>query len=147
MRVWPIVALVLALASCKNNTTTVFPTCTDNLKNADETDVDCGGGLCTTCNTGKGCHVDTDCRSKLCKDGACLAATCDDKTRNGSETDVDCGGPSCHACDLNALCAGINDCVSRVCVGGRCAAPSCGDGFQNGDETSVDCGGSCPPCD
>src|SRR4051794_9615794 len=122
MRVWSLVALVLwALAACNNgNKVVVFPNCNDNIKNGDETDVDCGGGLCTTCNSGKACRLATDCRSKLCLDGACLAAACDDKTRNGSETDVDCGGPSCPPCTVNALCAGTNDCVSHVCVGGRC---------------------------
>ncbi|MDB4969509.1 MAG: hypothetical protein JWN44_5198 [Myxococcales bacterium] len=146
MRVWPLLALLLSMSSCSHKTTT-FPTCSDKLTNGDESDVDCGGGLCPLCNTGKACRLETDCRSKLCVGGACAPATCDDKTLNGSESDVDCGGPSCPACGVDALCAGYNDCVSQVCAGGRCAAPSCNDGFKNGDETNVDCGGACPPCD
>src|SRR6266850_7288004 len=140
MRVW-LVALLLALASCNSKKPVVFPTCGDNIKNADETDVDCGGGLCPLCNTGKSCRLATDCRSKICSSGICAAATCTDQVRNGSETDLDCGGPSCPPCGDNAACAGYNDCISRVCVGGRCAPPTCGDGFKNGDETNVDCGG------
>ena len=141
------VALLLALASCNNNKPVVFATCGDNVKNGDETDVDCGGGLCTTCNSGKACRLATDCRSKICSSGICAAATCSDQLHNGSETDIDCGGPSCPPCGDNAACAGYNDCRSHVCVGSRCAPATCSDGFHNGDETGIDCGGSCPPCD
>ncbi len=137
---------VVLVAGCKHAATT-YPTCGDNMVDGDETDVDCGGPLCTPCNTGKHCLVDKDCRSKICSAGTCAAASCSDGVLNGSESDVDCGGPDCAPCDAGKLCAGANDCRSRVCTGLRCQAPSCSDGFQNGDETGVDCGGSCPPCD
>lgn len=125
----------------------LFPTCGDNIKNGAETDVDCGGGLCTTCNVGKRCVVDKDCRDRICSAGTCVAASCSDGIKNGSESDVDCGGPDCGPCGDGAICAGGNDCRSKVCTGGTCQSPSCSDGFLNGDETGIDCGGSCPPCD
>jgi hypothetical protein len=125
----------------------VFPTCGDNVKNGAETDVDCGGGLCTPCNAGKSCAVDKDCRDKICGAGSCVAASCSDGIKNGSESDVDCGGPDCMPCGDGRICAGGNDCQSRVCNGAACQAPSCSDGFQNGDEVGIDCGGACAPCD
>src|SRR5206468_6563287 len=60
-----VLAALLALG-CGHKTTPVFPTCGDNKTNADETDVDCGGPLCSPCNTGKACLIDKDCRSMIC---------------------------------------------------------------------------------
>lgn len=43
------------------------PSCYDNLKNAKETDVDCGGGTpCPQCAQGKGCMASTDCLTECC---------------------------------------------------------------------------------
>ena len=39
--------------------------CSDNQKNGDETDVDCGGS-CVPCAEGKGCTVGKDCASMSC---------------------------------------------------------------------------------
>ena len=147
MRIALTVAALLAFASCGKKAP-VFPTCGDNITNGEETDVDCGGRICTPCNSGKKCKVDTDCRNKLCNsDGICAAPSCSDGILNGSEVDTDCGGGDCPPCADAHLCAGDNDCQSKVCNGGYCQAPSCSDGFKNGDETAIDCGGSCPPCD
>ncbi len=52
--------------------------CTDGIKNGQETGVDCGGPTCPPC-----------------------AATCTDGIQNGQETGVDCGGPSCPPCPTN----------------------------------------------
>jgi len=147
-----VVAALAALAVGCNKKHPVFPTCGDNVSNGDETDVDCGGLLCTPCNAGKRCLVDKDCRSLVCTAGVCAAASCSDGILNGSESDIDCGGPDCRPdagmlCADGRYCAGDNDCISNVCNGGTCQMPSCGDGIQNGDEVGIDCGGSCPPCD
>jgi hypothetical protein len=145
MRLLLLVAVLAA--GCKHSGTTTFPTCGDNIVNQDETDVDCGGQLCTPCNTGKRCKVAKDCRSTVCTAGVCGAPTCADGLKNGSESDVDCGGPDCPPCGDGSLCSGFNDCRSKVCTGLRCQPATCQDGFQNGDELGIDCGGSCPPCD
>ena len=51
--------------------------CTDTLKNGDETDVDCGGKVCSPCALGKKCTASTDCKDGLCVSGACAhARTC-----------------------------------------------------------------------
>ena len=73
-------------------------TCTDGIRNQDETGVDCGGvcNACPTCSDGiqNGEEVGVDCG------GACDACpTCDDGIQNGDETGIDCGG----ACDPCAV--------------------------------------------
>ena len=148
MRILLAAALAAAVFGGCHRAPTVFPTCGDDTVNGEETDTDCGGRICPTCNSGKHCSIDKDCRSMLCNsDRVCSAPSCSDGVLNGSESDRDCGGPDCPPCGDARICAGDNDCVSRVCNGGTCQPPSCGDGFRNGDETGIDCGGSCPPCD
>jgi len=147
MRIVMVALVAVALAGGCSKKAPLFPTCGDDVINGAETDVDCGGQICTPCNTGKHCVVAMDCRSMICTAGACAAPSCSDGIVNGSESDVDCGGPDCPRCADGRGCAGDNDCVSRVCSGAACESPSCSDGFKNGDETGLDCGGSCPPCD
>ena len=50
------------------------PTCSDNLKNGTETDVDCGGP-CGPCENGKTCSSLADCKSGLCSAGG-ICQTC-----------------------------------------------------------------------
>jgi plastocyanin len=45
----------------------------DMVKNGAETDVDCGGGTCSTCADGKICVADADCMSGICSGGTCVA--------------------------------------------------------------------------
>jgi hypothetical protein len=47
--------------------------CTDGSKNGTETDVDCGGGACPACGSGKTCSVNGDCSSGNCTGGVCGA--------------------------------------------------------------------------
>ncbi len=124
------------------------PSCTDGVRNGDETGVDCGGGTCPGCGDGGACGVRTDCVSRVCilPLGICDSATCADGVRNGSETAIDCGGDICPACDVGGRCSADDDCTSGVCGGRVCLGPSCTDGVANGDEHGVDCGGSCPGC-
>ncbi len=140
--------------------------CSDNVINGTESDLDCGGGSCPRCTVGSSCRANTDCDSSLCCLGAsgsstcpcpsgtsctlaqntCLAPSCNDRVKNGTEADVDCGGicPACAdgaSCLVNSDCGPASACTSRKCV------LTCGDGVQNGNETSTDCGGGiCPVC-
>jgi len=41
--------------------------CFDHVRNVTETDIDCGGGLCAPCASGKECEKDSDCVSGTCK--------------------------------------------------------------------------------
>ena len=45
------------------------------LRNGSETDVDCGGGTCGKCGTGKMCSVTADCAAGACTGGFCQAAS------------------------------------------------------------------------
>ena len=45
--------------------------CSDSLKNQDETDVDCGGSVCNKCDAGKVCLNNSDCANDKCISGVC----------------------------------------------------------------------------
>ncbi len=61
--------------------------CTDGLKNGDESDVDCGGS-CDRCANGKTCNSRDDCQTALCVGGHCT--TC--------QIDSNCGSDAAGAC-------------------------------------------------
>jgi len=51
----------------------VTESCSDGIKNQDETDTDCGG-VCQKCYNGYKCKYDNDCRSNICSSGICTAS-------------------------------------------------------------------------
>ena len=63
------------------------PTCDDGIQNQDETDVDCGGDLCTRCQHGQSCQDHYDCGAGICAGGTCYAPSC--------EGGLECNGESC----------------------------------------------------
>ena len=74
------------------------PTCSDGIKNSDETSIDCGGH-CGKCGPGNMCLVNADCTF------ACKA----DKT--------------CAACNVAADCPGNeSECEHRTCTAGVCGS-------------------------
>jgi len=92
------------------------PTCTDSLKNQDETDIDCGGN-CPACTTGKACSINADCLSNHCDPDMRLCITYDTCANNIldiNETDIDCGG-SCIPCSNGNACILDSDCISNYC--------------------------------
>ncbi len=121
------------------------PTCNDNIKNQDETDIDCGGP-CRKCGAGKHCVSDADCLSNYCYNGVCKTPTCRDGIKNQGETDIDCGGLVCGKCEDGKSCNSSYDCLSKKCINNICVKATCDDGIKNQDETDIDCGGSCKPC-
>lgn len=91
-------------------------TCSDKVKNQDETDVDCGGSKCGKCEVPQACKAAADCKSGICTGGKCEAApTCTDTVLNGTETDVDCGGSTCNKCADSKACKVASDCTSGLC--------------------------------
>jgi hypothetical protein len=144
----PILVLSLVAFGCGDDANP-DESCSDVVKNQDETDVDCGGS-CAGCANGASCLVNGDCSSANCANGTCMpgASACDDGQLNGNETDVDCGG-SCLGCADGSHCLVGGDCTSGNCDDETCApvAQTCDDGLLNGDESDVDCGGSCAGCD
>ncbi|CAF1515654.1 unnamed protein product [Adineta ricciae] len=134
---------------CRSNDKTCqTPSCSDEFRNQDETDVDCGGSICSTqCIDNETCSQNSDCTSGYCRliDQTCRTASCTDGFQNQDETDVDCGGLICTAtCALTKYCARNSDCTSGCCRGTdkSCQTPSCFDGYKNQNETDTDCGGS-----
>jgi hypothetical protein len=133
----------------------VAATCSDGLKNGNETDVDCGGGACPKCAIGMTCGAATDCALvngfAQCQNNTCIVpnAPCNDKVKNGTETDIDCGGNACGKCQNGWICSVGSDCKSGACAANVCvpASPTCVDGIKNGGETDTDCGGPvCAKC-
>ncbi len=132
---------------CGDDGTCSSPTCSDGVRNGDETGKDCGGPTtCDRCPEDAPCSEDDDCIDKRCEDDRCSPAACDDELLNGSESAVDCGG-SCDPCPLGERCKVDGDCDTEICDTGsddpRCV--SCDDGTRNGGELGPDCGG--PDCD
>eukprot|EP00854_Cymbomonas_tetramitiformis_P002776 gene2777-3559_t len=133
----------------------VASTCLNEVQDAAESDVDCGGGQCVRCGEYKLCAAHADCAAGLdCKSDAfdptlkCRPMpTCTDDERNQNETDVDCGGDACDACAQGMNCTVGAGCLTGVCTSGVCTA-GCDDGVLNQDESDADCGGTvCGKCD
>lgn len=58
-------------------TTTLPPSCTNNVKDQDETDADCGGSICTRCSVTQTCVTNNDCIYSTCVNGVCtISSTC-----------------------------------------------------------------------
>jgi hypothetical protein len=120
--------------------------CDDGVQNGLESDVDCGGPVCSACANGDSCGGNDDCASNSCEAGSCVEATCSDLIKNQGESDIDCGGP-CGPCDVGEGCVEDADCVERICLNAQCQQASCADGVKNGKESDVDCGGAdCKTC-
>jgi hypothetical protein len=92
------------------------PTCTDGIKNSDETGIDCGGH-CGKCAPGQGCLMASDCQFAICKSdktcGACVAAT-------------DCAGAE-------------TECQHRTCTAGVCGEANSPGGTVLTVQTVGDC--------
>ncbi len=121
----------------------VASACQDEVKNAGETDIDCGG-TCQKCTTGKGCAKNGDCASGYCDGSVCVADHCLDKQKDVGETGADCGGTCQTACDNGQGCSLPSDCTSTYCaaIALSCVGTPCQDEVKDGDETDMDCGGS-----
>ena len=93
------------------------PLCNDQIKNGDETGVDCGG-KCGKCNLGDGCRVGADCDDGNCVKGICTALPCENGMVDLDETDIDCGGGTCRKCSGGRSCVTGSDCANGMCVAG-----------------------------
>lgn len=122
--------------------------CTDGVRNGEESDADCGGNTCEKCRNGKACRQASDCVIGNCTEKLrCEAAHCTDSVLSPEETDVDCGGPECSPCGVHQHCEASTDCTSNVCVNGECVATGCDNDVTDGPETDLNCGGgTCPAC-
>jgi len=133
--------------------------CVDGVKDADETDIDCGGKDCLACG-GAACTLNADCQSGGCATGVCVEPSCSDGVFDGYESSLDCGDPrsfavGCQLCQDGLHCFNGCNCQSgycnpstQACGGGTPNCDLCADGVQDGAETDRDCGGAsvCPRC-
>lgn len=57
-----------SMSISRNNTSSIVAivACDDNIRNQDETDIDCGGVLCPRCNNTRICRTNNDCISGFC---------------------------------------------------------------------------------
>ncbi len=99
------------------------PSCSDTVRNGDESDVDCGGS-CRPCAIGKGCSSkDANCGSGNCANGKCSEPDpCKNRKLDAVETDIDCGGRCVARCGIDDQCEGDLDCEDSLsCVDNVCA--------------------------
>jgi hypothetical protein len=90
------------------------PGCADQIKNQDETDVDCGGS-CGPCADGQACSSADDCASMACVAGTCVSTSC--------LVDADCAALttpcSLGVCDPQSfLCTAVADNQGEPCDDG-----------------------------
>ncbi|AKT43044.1 uncharacterized protein CMC5_072710 [Chondromyces crocatus] len=111
-----------ASLSCINNRC-MNPTCSDGVKNGQETDIDCGG-TCGACDPGAACLVGGDCKEQVCVNDVCLVASCNDGVKNGFETDIDCGNICGKKCPPGQRCSANGDCSTNRCQQFLCACPT-----------------------
>ncbi|MBI2667428.1 hypothetical protein HYX17_01510 [Candidatus Woesearchaeota archaeon] len=89
----------------------VCETCDDNIKNRNETDVDCGG-LCEKCEEGEKCNSNNDCKSEDCYNGECKECKYFGKPFCKSEFIVELGEDK-QGCFLGYICCGDNKCKEK----------------------------------
>ncbi len=110
------IAFGIHLAPCATGGCTSTPptnTCRDRIRDAGETDVDCGGP-CQKCAPARACSVPSDCQSNACTGGTCGPASCTNGVRDAFESDVDCGS-TCAGCAIGQVCAADSDCANNNC--------------------------------
>jgi hypothetical protein len=121
------------------------PSCSDQIQNGDEGDVDCGG-TCTPCLPGQKCKLATDCAGGACTNGSCSLTcldgkgNCDGDPANGCETNLKTDAAHCSACDAPCnLPHATATCNGGTCAVSACTAPyaDCDGDPSNGCETNT----------
>lgn len=108
-------------------------TCTNGVKDPDETDVDCGGGTCKRCALGQTCTGRIDCYSARCVGGTCQAC---------SDPLADCTAD----CACRPTPEGPSICTAKNCLfhaGGTCALCAPGEQCAKAGDSGIEC---CQPC-
>lgn len=111
--------------------------CTDNIANGDETDVDCGGSCPSPCSDGLQCLVDGDCNS---------GSYCDANNRCNKN---DCPAPGAPGACLNGgLCVdGDNGAFTCNCEGTAWHGATCEDPIDDCGHFPCHHGGTCVDLD
>ena len=152
------------------------PHCTNGIKDADESDEDCGGDDCPPCAENKQCSVWRDCVTQNCAGGTCGSAPSAFPSVSPSQapsvppttfpslapslapsenpsmvpSEAPSGAPSSAPTISNAPSQAPSNLPSdapSVAPTNTPTAGGCTDSVKNGEETDVDCGGDeCPRC-
>ncbi len=109
--------------------------CIDGLQTAPETDVDCGGGSCPTCDNGKHCGIAADCKSARCAAGTCAPCAAAADCAAGQA----CAAGVCGRCTVGAQCRQNEVCRADGTCGACLATSEC-------TGTDVCAAGTCRPC-
>ncbi len=116
--------------------------CTDGVKNQDESDIDCGGTCGAICQVGQACAQNTDCESSTCSGDQCREAGCVIQATSFTAGEANPNNPCEHCdpssatdawtprpvgseCDDGAACTASSSCdATAQCTGtiavGRC---------------------------
>ncbi len=119
-----LILIALVFAGCSNPLPT--PSCSDGIKDGDETDVDCGGS-CPACAGGKACLHGSDCRSGSCLNNVCAGGVSGDL----GVADASIG------CVNNQQCNGLPHATGVCGADGHCAISNCDSGFADCDKAVV----------
>ena len=110
-------------------------TCSNNILDVGESDIDCGGACPTPCSSGKTCITDFDCKSGYCADGLCAATN---NCNNGQfDLGEQCDTETDIICSLFELESGTISCTAQcaidtsLCIGKQGV---CGDNIINPGE-------------
>ncbi|MBI2629773.1 right-handed parallel beta-helix repeat-containing protein [Candidatus Pacearchaeota archaeon] len=96
-------SVVLSLDRFAHQFCNVETSCSNELMDGRESDIDCGGS-CKKCNEGKKCETNIDCENNYCNENKlCLKPSCSDGKMNGYEEGVDCGWVCDNLCDSNCI--------------------------------------------
>ncbi len=113
-----LLATVLVFAACARQQ----PTCSDGVRNGQESDVDCGGPECPSCELTNDCELDEDCASGFCRQHVCAPALPQVECRRNA----DCAGGSCVDGRCAAACQPPLSTCGPSCVDLRFDFSSCG---------------------
>ncbi len=124
-----LLSLTLVLG-CGNTSTPTSDSCTDGVKNQNETDVDCGG-ICPRCSLDKTCRTDNDCESGNCDNGTCGNQVDDQCPDDPNKTEP--GQCGCGMADEDPDTDGVASCVDN-CPKDANASQTDSDSDHVGDE-------------
>ena len=118
--------------------------CGDGVKDADETDVDCGGAACGTCATGESCLVRGIVR--VVRVSTVSAPSPVSMAFGTAAKRTSTVAAAARQSALGQGCAVDADCQTVRCLSGACAVPTCQDGIWNAAarRTSIVAGRACP---
>jgi hypothetical protein len=122
--------------------------CTNDVKDTDESDIDCGG-ICPDCANGKSCLGYNDCLSQFCNGATCAACTgdpdCAAAPNSWCDAAMDDGTCVAKRADGEA-CAAVNQCMSGACADGLCCNTACTGACQACVASkSIGADGTCAP--